>query len=277
VELQNTYGVKMKDEQAARYRQLAEQWNIGISIHAPYYITLASPNREIVARSIDRLHECFALAVALNSERVIFHPGHFPGSCSKSRKDGIQKIVKILNDIRDDLPISNVKIYPEIAGKKNQLGTLDEIIEICECVDYARPCLDLAHLHACMPDGLIEAEDFVKVFDKVERHLGRSTIENCHIHMYPVGVGDHGEDSHMSFDDVEEKSQMAFTFFARNKPTNYFYPQSGPFIDAVFASKINPVIICEAKDTQDIGAILMRDKWESRHEATSSSIEVRQC
>lgn len=34
VELQNTYGVKMKDAQAYLYKQLAQEYGIGISLHA---------------------------------------------------------------------------------------------------------------------------------------------------------------------------------------------------------------------------------------------------
>ena len=42
IKLQSTYGIRMKEEQAKLYRKLAKEHNITITIHAPYYISLAS-------------------------------------------------------------------------------------------------------------------------------------------------------------------------------------------------------------------------------------------
>ena len=42
IKLQYTYGIRMKEEQAKLYIQLAKEHNITITIHAPYYISLAS-------------------------------------------------------------------------------------------------------------------------------------------------------------------------------------------------------------------------------------------
>ena len=42
IELQCTYGIKMKEEQAILYRNLAKKHRITLTMHAPYYISLAS-------------------------------------------------------------------------------------------------------------------------------------------------------------------------------------------------------------------------------------------
>ncbi|HUT96455.1 MAG TPA: TIM barrel protein [Candidatus Paceibacterota bacterium] len=258
IELQNTYGIKMPDEQAIKYRELASRYKIGISIHAPYYITLASKDKEIVKRSQERIKKAFHLAELINSQRIIFHPGHFPGTSDNDRKAGLDKLIQNLNEIKDDLPTEKIKIYPEISGKVNQLGSLMEIIEICNKVNFARPCLDLAHLHA-REGGILKApEDILNIFDTIEKHLGKKMLKQCHFHMYPVGIDHTGEKGHKAFSDKTKGNQLAFSKDDYYNDDRY-YPQVEPFIDAILKRGLNPVVICEAKDTQDEGAILMRD------------------
>lgn len=42
MEIQCTYGIKMKKEQAILYHRLAKENGIMLTMHAPYYISLAS-------------------------------------------------------------------------------------------------------------------------------------------------------------------------------------------------------------------------------------------
>jgi len=263
IELQNTYGVKMPEEQALRYKELAKQSNIGISLHAPYYITLASADQSIVRRSQDRVVQSFRLAEITGAERVIFHPGHFLGKHDIDRKKGTEKLIRRINEIKDDLPTNKVKLYPEIAGSINQLGSLMEIIEICSKVTFARPCLDLAHLHAREGGSLVNTADIVNVFDKIEKYLGRATLENCHIHMYPVGVSHLGENKHRAFSD--RITHLQHNMFESNTDDKY-YPQAELFIEAILHKQINPIVICEAKDTQEVGAILMKKIYFNKRE-----------
>mgnify|MGYP003294829519 CR=1 FL=1 len=120
VELQNTYGVKMKDEQAFLYRKLAEEYGIGISLHAPYFITLASDDDKVVERSKERVLQCFELASKIGAKRIIFHPGHFPGKNESDRIDALKKIVDGLNSIKDKIPEN---IY------------MEELVKTCEIIN----------------------------------------------------------------------------------------------------------------------------------------------
>ena len=166
IELQCTYGIKMKKEQALLYRELAEKNNLIITIHAPYYISLASIKPEVVERSKLEIKKAFELADILGVKRIIFHPGAGYGKTEEDRKVGLDRLINALNSIEDELDTKNIKLYPEIGGKINQLGNLDEIIEICKKVKYTRPCLDLAHLHARELGSLNSKEKIVEVLKK---------------------------------------------------------------------------------------------------------------
>ncbi|MCL2540565.1 MAG: TIM barrel protein [Firmicutes bacterium] len=247
----------MKDDQAVKYRKLAEEYGIYLSIHAPYYISLASKNKEVVERSKQEVVKGFKLAGLLDATRIIFHPGGGYGKGEAERKAGLQQLIDALNEVGKQLDTSRIRIYPEIGGKVNQLGSLDEIIEICKQVKYARPCLDLAHLHARENGSLKSKESIVKALKKVETELGRTALEETHFHMYPVSYGAGGEQAHKTFAERIETSQINLF-----ESDDRYYPRAEDYIAAIKELKLSPVTICEAHNTQDVGAMLMKEFWE---------------
>lgn len=253
VELQNTYGVKMKRTQAELYKQLAEENEIGISLHAPYYISLASGDPAVVERSKDRMRQCFELAEMIGSQRIIFHPGFFPGDTEGARRSGVEQIITALSSLETEVP-TGVMVYPETAGKRSQIGSVSEIIEICHNVKFALPCIDLAHVHGFNGGTLKSTDAILKVLDNIELSLGTDTLSRVHFHMYPVEIDHNGEKRHKAFGDIIKEPQISFF----NEGDNKYYPTAENFVDAIRLKKINPVVICEAHDTQDEGALLMK-------------------
>lgn len=254
VELQNTYGVKMKDKQAFLYRQLAEEYKIGISLHAPYFITLASADIEIIERSKERVLQCFELAYKIGAKRIIFHPGHFPGQGKSDREYALKKIVDGLNSIGDKIP-EDIFLYPETAGKRSQIGSINDIIYICSHVKYTRPCIDVAHVHGFEGGKLTTLESIIAILELIEKELGKDYLESTHFHMYPVEIDHNGEKRHRAFEDRIENQQMEL--FQEMKENRY-YPLPEHFIQAIKYKNLQPVIICEARDSQERGARLMK-------------------
>ncbi len=254
IELQCTYGIRMQEEQAKRYSSLAKEHNITLTIHAPYYISLASQKQEVCERSKLEIKKSFDLAKALGARRIIFHPGAGYGKTDEDRKKGLQRLITALNSIKNDLDTTNIKIYPEIGGKVNQLGSLDEIIEICKQVDYARPCIDLAHLHARELGSMTSKDKIVEVLKKIEKELGRKILEETHFHVYPVDYTSKGEKIHKAFGDKKEE----ITLF---EVDNEYMPKAKDYINAIKKMNLHPITICEAHNTQDIGAKLMKNLY----------------
>lgn len=253
IELQCTYGIRMKEEQAKLYRQLAKEHNITITIHAPYYISLASQNESVVERSKLEIKKAYDLAKVLGAKRIIFHPGAGYGKTLEDRQNGLKRLIDALNSLQNELDTQNIKLYPEIGGKINQLGSLDEIIEICKNVSYARPCIDLAHLHARELGSMNSSEKIVKVLQKLEKELGRNVLEETHFHVYPVEYNEKGEKVHKAFGDKIDNEQLSL--FAENSE---YMPKAEDYITAIKEMNLTPITICEAHNTQDIGAKLMK-------------------
>lgn len=256
IELQCTYGIKMKEEQARLYRELAKEHGITLTMHAPYYISLASQKEEVIERSKLEIKKAFALASILGVKRIIFHPGAGYGNTAEERKFGLQKLIDALNSIKKEIDTENIKIYPEVGGKVNQLGSLDEIIEICKRVDYARPCIDLAHLHARELGSMTSKDKIVNVLKTIEKELGRAILEETHFHVYPVDYTDKGEKVHKQFGEKKQEEQMSLF-----NEDNEYMPKAKDYIDAIKEMNLTPITICEAHNTQDIGAKLMKDLY----------------
>lgn len=260
VELQNTYGVKMKEEQAKEYRKLASEYSIGISIHAPYYITLASGDPDVVKRSIERIFQCYWLADIIGANRIIFHPGFYNGKSDEDRKRGLNQLINGLLSIKDDIP-DNIYLYAETAGKRSQLGSVEEIVEICSAVSYVRPCLDLAHIHGFTQGSLISEESIIGVIDYIEQKLGKKMLEEIHFHMYPVEIDKNGEKRHRAFFEKNEAPQM--TLFSTED--EWFYPRPEHFVSAIKKKEICPIVVCEALNSQEQGAMLMKKMYEENN------------
>ena len=256
IEWQCTYGIRMPEEQAIEYRKLAEEYNIYLSMHAPYYVSLASQKPDVVERSKATIKEAYRLAEILGIDRIIFHPG---GGASDDRATGINRIITALNELEPELNTDKIKIYPEIGGKINQLGSLDEIIEICKKVKYARPCIDLAHLHAREMGSMTSSDKIVEVMEKIEEELGRDILEATHFHVYPVEYSNGGEKRHRVFGEKIETEQQ--TLFEEDAE---YDPKAEDYIAALKQMNLKPVTICEAHDTQDEGAILMKQIYFNR-------------
>ena len=71
----------------------------------------------------------------------------------------------------------DILICPEVLGKRNQLGSLDEIIEICKAHKGLMPTVDFGHIHARNQGSLNSAEDFERVILKLEHSLGYERIK----------------------------------------------------------------------------------------------------
>jgi len=244
LELECTYGIRMPHDQASNYARVASDNGIGLSIHAPYYCVLCSSNRETVIRSRQDILRSFELASILGADRICFHPGY---PCRKDIKVSLDMIIESLLIVGRHRP-DNVFVCPEIGGKVNQLGSPDDLIYICKHVDYARPCLDLAHLHAREGSSLTSVDAIVDHLNYVEQELGRSRLEESYYHVYQVSTNHLGEKEHLTFDD-----------------DSGYYPKAKHFIRSMRVKDLVPTVICEASRSQEQGAVLMKKLyWEDR-------------
>lgn len=245
-EVQCTFGFKMSDKSKELVLN-AQKDGFYISIHGPYYINLGSVNPTVVARSIDILKQGVELAKSINCNRIIFHPGGGHENSEQGRKDAVKRIINHLNTITSEIDMGSVKFYPEIGGKTANLGSLDEIIEICKACAYAYPCIDIAHLHA-REIGSITSKDILRAkLEYLSKEL-HDKFKDTHFHAYTINYGDKGEIKHL--------------IHGENMPNgNEGLPNLDWFVELLHEFSLEPWVISEAHDSQELGAKYMRDKY----------------
>ena len=123
-------GVRLGLDKAARMAALAAQRDILFSVHAPYYISMSSLEEDKRLNSIQYLLQSAAVCRALGGRRIIFHSG----SCGKQSREAA--LEKALDTMRravaalDEAGFGDLTLCPETMGKINQLGDLDEVLEL---------------------------------------------------------------------------------------------------------------------------------------------------
>ncbi len=201
MELEFVRGVKMGEKTARSVREVAKKLEIRLSVHAPYYINL-NAECETLIKSKERILNSARIGSICGAKSVVIHAGFIQGG---GRRAVYEKIKKELIDIREQLKKENIGIILRIEtmGRYSRFGTLDEVLEITE-VEGVLPCIDFSHLHA-LTGKYNSREEFGMVFSKVEDRLGRSGLDNMHIHVSGIEYSDKGEKKHLVFGESDFK------------------------------------------------------------------------
>ena len=95
-------------------------------------------------------------------------------------KDTLYKTAEIVGN-------TPITIGLETMGKQNQLGTLEEVIELCKLSPIFAPVVDFGHLNARNVGGLFtDADSYRRVFDRIACDLGDEYARNLHCHFSQI-------------------------------------------------------------------------------------------
>ena len=212
--------------------------NIKMSYHTPYFISLSGVVTETRLKSIGYIRESIDAARLLGAGTIVVHCG----SCAKiSRDEAMRLAADTLIRVLHEVPTHGIKIGIETMGKKNQLGTLDEVLELCRIDPVFVPVVDFGHLNARDCGGVFNnADDFLSVFSKIERTMGADVAGELHCHFSKIEWTDKGEKKHLTFADT------------------VYGPDYRPFVEAIRIGGYSPTVICESAGTQSDDALLMK-------------------
>ena len=243
-EYQCSKGVNVGEATARKIGEEASKNNIFLSIHAPYYINMASREEEKRVNSKRYIIETLTCAKWMGAKRIVVHTGSYSKVDKKWALDMAIRIMKeVLGEARDS-GLDDVIICPEVLGKQNQLGSLDEIIEICKIDEKLIPTVDFGHIHARGLGSLNSVEDFEAVLCKIENSLGMERLKHLHCHFSRIEFTRGGEKRHWTVDDTQ------------------FGPEFKYLAEAICKKKMEPVIICESRDNMAEDALKLKKIYE---------------
>lgn len=237
-------GVRISKDLATEFGKLAALEDIALSIHAPYYISMSSVEEEKRDKSINYILQSAEAVTNMGGSRVVFHPG----ACSKiTREHALELAIGTLKNTvnaLDNNGYSHITLCPETMGKIAQLGTLEEVMELCLVDDRIIPCIDFGHLNARTGGGLKTYEDFQKIFTTMENKIGLDRLRVFHAHFSKIEYTAGGEKRHLTFDD------------------KVYGPEFDFLAELIHKYSCTPTIICESDGTQSEDALTMMNMYK---------------
>lgn len=208
MEMEFVHGVRMSPESAAEVKKIQEQTGINLTVHGPYYVNLAALDNRKLYGSIKYITDSIYIGGLAGAKSVTFHPAFYQGMSPEQTyemvKKAIGKIYAVFEDDKfADHPVNKggVVLAPELTGKPSQFGDLEELIRLSQDFKEVglRFCIDFAHKYARSNGQFNSYEEFVEIFETVEKSLGKEFLENMHMHVSAINYGEKGEKNHLTF------------------------------------------------------------------------------
>lgn len=245
-EYQCGQGVRVSSAAAEEIGKALAEKGITVSLHAPYFISLSSTEEEKRDNSINYILQSAAAVKAMGGDRIVIHSG----SCSKMSREEALALAKVtLKKAREALVaegLGDIRCCPETMGKINQLGDLNEVMELCLVDDSFIPCIDFGHLNARTFGAIKGKAEYAEILDTLENRLGRERAEIFHSHFSKIEYTEKGgEKRHLTFED-----------------NGGYGPDFEPLMELVYERGLSPVFICESAGTQTEDAAAMKKYYK---------------
>lgn len=238
-------GVNIGEEKAKELGVLAAEKGITLTLHAPYYISMSSVEEEKRIGSLKYILASARAVKAMGGNRIVVHTG----SCGKiSRETALELALDTMKKALDALDgegLGDVHICPETMGKVNQLGTLDEVIALCQLDERLIPCIDFGHLNARDLGYFKSMSEYAHIFESIENGLGIDRLRVFHSHFSKIEYTAGGEKRHLTFEDT------------------VYGPDFEPVLELTAKKNLSPIFICESDGTQAEDARQMKDYYIS--------------
>ena len=183
----------------------------------------------------------------MGAGRVVIHSGAL---MKRSRGQALETAKKSLAEVIaacDGQGFSHITLCPETMGKINQLGNLDEVLELCTLDGRLVPCIDFGHLYARSLGADDGAAAFCRMLDRVEEILGPDRASAFHSHFSHIQfTPGGGEKCHRTFADDDG-----------------YGPDWTPLAAEIARRGWSPTFICESAGTQAEDALTMKRTYQA--------------
>lgn len=223
----------------------AQKNDVLVSVHAPYYINLANPSDEVFEKNIGYLLTSLSYLIDYKGMMCVFHPG----SCGKEpRSVAFGRLMSRMDKLLEKVYMAgygNLYICPETMGKSQQLGSVQEVVEMCKLDKCLIPTLDFGHINAVTNGTLKTADDYRQILDYVYNQLGDFKAKNLHIHFSKIEYTAKGEVKHLTLDD------------------KLYGPEFEPLAQVIKEMNLEPSIISESKEMMMEDSMKLKNIYDS--------------
>src|SRR5438270_12142936 len=182
---------------ADRFGHLAREHDIALSVHAPIAGLMGHAERgKKLNMAVGMLDHSAGIAKSAGAEVVVFHPGFLLG---RTREDAIDAVVEQLGELRERLEGKDraVPFGIEVMGRVRELGSIDAVGEIAARLDWVRPVIDFAHMHATTDGAMSDIDAMAAALEQAD-----AVIEDgapFHIHFSDIQFANRNETKHLPY------------------------------------------------------------------------------
>lgn len=198
MEYEAVRGVTIRRESAEAFGRKARDFGVVLSLHGPYYVNLASKEERTYFASIERVYQSMAAAHWMGAYAVVIHPGYYG---DLPPREALRRVIEGFRTALERA-LQNGYTYPwlapETTGRVSQVGTVEEVIEICLALgERCRPTVDWAHIYARSKGERVRTvDDVAKTVELLEKELGKEAVSPLHTHYSKIDFGKGGEKEH---------------------------------------------------------------------------------
>jgi deoxyribonuclease IV len=171
--------------------------DVALSVHAPLAAFMGHADRaKKFKMALGMLDHTAGLAQACGAQLIVIHPGFLLG---REREQAIADVVLQLGDLRERLATKGrlVPFGVEVMGRVRDLGSVDDVLAIAAKVDFVRPVLDFAHMHATSDGAFLDADAFAGALAAADAVLEAGAP--FHIHFSDIQFANRNETKHLPY------------------------------------------------------------------------------
>ncbi len=203
MEIEWVQRVPIQPQRMLDIRSTAEELDMYLTCHAPYYVNLNSPEPEKLSASKKRILDALTMAELAGIKSVCVHPAFYLGMEPKRAYENVRKAVADIMNSKEKL-FPHVNLGLETMGKPSQFGTLEEVLRISKEFGIY-PTLDPAHMHARTNGKINSIKEWNEMLDTYVSFLGKDSLKEMHIHFSGIAYGPKGEKHHVPLQESDAK------------------------------------------------------------------------
>ncbi len=165
-----------------------------------YNIELSLRHTELTEQPDETLKIFSRIAMIMDCRTFIVTPNFYSKIMPKDQalKLAVYKINEIVSGIE-----GRVKIGIETTGNINDVGSLEDVIDIVKRTNSTEPIINWAHIHARGAGILRERKDFGNILNKIKENIGTATLREAYFLFSGISYGPSGEIKHIPVQDSD--------------------------------------------------------------------------
>ncbi|PIR53803.1 hypothetical protein COU75_04265 [Candidatus Peregrinibacteria bacterium CG10_big_fil_rev_8_21_14_0_10_42_8] len=195
MEMEWVQRVPMNEERILAIQKTATDLGMTLTVHAPYFINLNSPEEEKLEASKIRILNAMEMGQLAGAKSVCVHPAFY---MKMDPAEVYDNVYRATDDImkRAQKKGLTINLGFETMGKITQFGTLEEVLKLSKEFGIY-PTVDAAHMHARSNGKWNTEKEWNEMFDIYESYLGPESLKSMHLHYSGIEYSEKGERKHL--------------------------------------------------------------------------------